>query len=64
MVVVKLVRGHTLLASPEIEVPMRTTVAVTPGPTQVVVGGVPRLTGVALAGQTLSGSMGQGCPQA
>jgi hypothetical protein len=63
VVTVHFMRGSVVLAEPMMQVPIRVSVQISPGPFSVVVDGVAQFSGSASPGQTVSGSMGQNCPR-
>jgi hypothetical protein len=61
-VTVHFLRGSQSLGEPSVQVPMRVSVEVPPGDFRVVVDGATQFTGSTAPGETVKGSMGQGCP--
>jgi hypothetical protein len=61
-VTVHFLRGAQSLGEPRIQVPMRVSVEVPPGDFRVVVDHATQFSGSTAPGQTVKGSMGQGCP--
>ena len=61
-VTVHFLRGSQPFGEPRIQVPMRVSVEVPPGAFRVVVDGATQFTGSTSPGETVKGSMGQGCP--